>query len=91
MNTGIDRRPPCGDSVSPMTNTELVQLQTRVIALENLVIALFAQSSAAQLALARDMAAFISPRPGFTPHPLTIHAAAQMLHLVQRSGHFQEP
>lgn len=91
MNAAIDRRPPRADSVSPMTNTELVQLQTRVIALENLVIALFAQSSASQLALARDMAAFISPRPGFTPHPLTIHAAAQMLHLVQRSGHFQEP
>ena len=91
MTTGIDGRRPCADHAAPMTNAELVQLQTRVIALENLVIALLAQSSASQLALARQMAAYISPRPGFTPHPLTIHAAAQMLHLVERSGHFQGP
>lgn len=91
MTTGIDGRRPCADQAPPMTNAELVQLQTRVIALENLVIALLAQSSASQLALARQMAAYISPRPGFTPHPLTIHAAAQMLHLVERSGHFQDP
>ena len=91
MNTRVNGSAPCADPVSPLTNTELVQLQTRVIALENLVIALLAQAPASQLALARDMAVFIAPRPGATQHPLTIHAAAQMVHLVERSGHFQKP
>jgi hypothetical protein len=72
-----------------LTNAELVQLQIRVIALENLVIALLSQASNWQLDLAREMAAYISPRPGFTQHRLTTHAATQMLHLVERSGHFR--
>ena len=57
-----------------------------MIALENLVIALLSQASPQQLDLAREMATYISPRPGFTPHPLTIHAAAQMVHLVDRKS-----
>jgi len=88
---------PQGGSVSAeapskipeLTNAELVQLRIRVIALENLVIALLAEASERQLGLARDMAAYISPRPGFTHHPLTIHAAAQMIDLVERAGHFR--
>jgi hypothetical protein len=75
-------------NVPPLANAELVQLQVRVIALENLVIALLAETSPAQRALVRDMATYISPRPGFTRHPLTLHAATQMLHLVQRARHF---
>jgi|SRR5882757_3266583 len=75
--------------VPQLTNAELVQLRIRVIALENLVISLLAQSSDRQLDLAREMAAYISPRPGFTHHPLTIRAAAQMVHLVERAGHFR--
>jgi hypothetical protein len=71
-----------------LTNAEMVQLQVRVIALENLVIALLAESSEAQRELAHEMAAYISPRPGFTRHRLTVHAAAQMLHLVERAGQF---
>jgi hypothetical protein len=71
------------------TNTELVQLRARVIALENLVISLLAQVPDRQLDLAREMAAFISPRPGFTHHPLTTHAATQMIELVDRAGHFR--
>ena len=74
-----------------LNNAELVQLQVRVIALENLLIALLANASDQQLALARDMATYISPRPGFTPHPLTIRAAAGMVHLVERSGYFRSP
>ena len=73
----------------PLTNTELVQLQIRVIALENLVIALLAEGSDRQLALAREMADYISPRPGFTHHRLTIHAAAEMVSLVRRAGAFR--
>ena len=73
-----------------MTNAELVKLRVRVIALENLVISLLAQSSDRQLDLVREMAAYISPRPGFTPHRLTIRAAAEMIHLVERAGHFRD-
>jgi len=75
-------------NVPPLSNAEVVQLQVRVIALENLVLALLAESSEPQRELVRDIATYISPRPGFTRHPLTIHAAAQMLHLAQRARHF---
>ncbi|MBC7668435.1 hypothetical protein [Caulobacter sp. DWR2-3-1b2] len=78
---GPDREPQ-------ITNTELVQLRVRVIALENLMIALLAEGSDRQAEVVRDMAAYISPRPGFTHHPLTIHAAAHMIDLVQRAAHF---
>lgn len=88
---------PQGGSVSAeaqfeiprLTNAEIVQLRIRVIALENLVIALLAEASERQLSLAREMAAYISPRSGFTHHPLTIHAAAQMIDLVERAGNFR--
>jgi hypothetical protein len=73
-----------------LTNAELVQLRIRVIALENLLIALLADASERQLALAREMAAYISPRPGSTHHPLTVHAAAQMIDFVERAGHFRQ-
>ena len=76
--------------IPPLSNAELVQLRIRVIALENLVISLLAQSPHRQLDLVREMAAYISPRPGFTPHPLTIRAAAEMIHLVERAAHFRE-
>lgn len=72
-----------------LTNAELVQLRIRVIALENVVIALLAQAPDRQLDLVREMAAYISPRPGFTQHPLTVHAAAEMVHLVERALHFR--
>jgi len=81
----------CGDvqsQVPELTNAELVQLRIRVIALENLVITLLAEASDRQLDLAREMATYISPRPGFTRHPLTIQAAVQMIHLVERAGQF---
>ena len=75
--------------VPELTNAELVQLRVRVIALENLVISLLAEASDRQLDLAREMATFISPRPGFTHHSLTIHAATQMVDLIDRAGHFR--
>lgn len=75
--------------IPELTNAELVQLRIRVIALENLVIALLAEASDRQLDLAREMAAYISPRSGFTQHPLTIQAAAHMVDLVERAAHFQ--
>lgn len=73
----------------PLSDAELVQLRIRVIALENIVIALLAQSSERQLELVREMADYISPRPGFTTHPMTVHAAAEMNSLVRRAKAFR--
>ena len=66
-----------------------VALHVRVIALENLLISLLATASDQQLELAREMAGYISPRPGFTHHPLTIPAAAHMIDLIERSSRFR--
>jgi hypothetical protein len=73
----------------PLNNTELVQLQIRVIALERVVMALLGQPADGQVNLIREMAAYICPRPGHTPHPLTIGAAGQMINLVEGAAHFQ--
>ena len=81
----ISGKPDLAD-VPPLTNAELVQLRVRVIALENLVIALLADAGDRQITLAREMAAYISPMPSFTHHPLTIHAASHMIDLVERAG-----
>ena len=72
-----------------LTNTELLQLRIRVIALENLMIALLARAPAEQLDLVRELAVHISPRPRFTHHPMTVRAAGEMLSLLQRSGPFR--
>lgn len=72
-----------------LTDTELIQLRVRVIALENLMIMLLAEGSDQQMALAREMATYISPRAGFTHHPLTIQAAAHMDGLVDRAIHYR--
>ena len=72
-----------------MSNADLVTLRVRVIALENLLISLLATASDRQLELAREMADFILPRPGFTHHPLTTHAATHMTDLIERSSRFR--
>ena len=77
--------------VPELTNAELVHLRVRVIALENLVISMLAGATDWQLDLACEMAGYISPRPGFTQHPLTIHAASQMVDLVERASQFRAP
>lgn len=66
--------------VPELTNAELVQLQIRVIALENLVISLLADASDRQLDLARDMAIRIAPRPRFTAHRLAPLSVASVRH-----------
>ena len=75
--------------VPPLGEAELVQMRTRVIALENVVIAMLVQASDAQLDLIRAMADYISPRPGTRQHPLTIGAAGEMISLIERSAHFR--
>ena len=71
-----------------LSNAELVQLRVRVVALENLVISLLA-AAPAKPTLANKMALHISPRQGFTEHPLTVHAAGLMNHLSQRADYFR--
>ena len=72
-----------------MSAADLVARRVWVIALENLLISLLATASHQQLELAREMAGYISPRPGFSHHPLTIHAAAHMIDLIERSSRFR--
>lgn len=72
-----------------LTNAELVNLRIRVIALENMMIAVLAEGSDRQIEAAREMAEYISPRSGFTPHPLTLQAADHMTNFVERALHFR--
>ena len=91
---GLHQRVASGGAepeVPELTNAELVHLRIRVIALENLVISMLAGATDRQLDLAREISGNISPRPGFTPHPLTIHAASHMVDLVERAGQFRAP
>ncbi len=76
--------------ISEMGNAELVKLRVRVIALENLLIAVLAEGSDKQLKLVQEMAEYISPRPGYTHHPLTLRAADHMNDLVERAVHFRK-
>lgn len=75
--------------VPELTNAELVHLRIRVIALENLIITLLAEGSDRQLEAAREVATYISPRAGFTQHPLTIQAAEHMTDMIDRAVHFR--
>lgn len=91
-NEGGAMAPACKNTHADgheITNAELVHLRIRVIALENLMIAVLAEGSEAQLEVARKMADFIAPRPGFTEHPLTIQAAHHMTEFVDRAVHFR--
>ena len=78
-----------GSDDPPITDVEIVQLRVRVIALENLVIALLAHSSDHAQAAAREMADYILPKPDATQHRLTTHAATHMIDLLDRSKHFR--
>lgn len=51
---------------------------------------LLAQTPDRQLDLVREMAAYISGAGGSPPHFLTIRATAEMIHLVERAGHFRD-
>lgn len=75
--------------VPDMTHAELVLLRVRVIALENLLIAVLAEGSDRQRQLACEMADVISPRNGSTQHSLTIRAAQHMTDLVDRAVRVQ--
>ena len=89
----IGGHPPPGvpAQMPDLTNAELVQLRVRVIALENLMIAILSQATPRQIILAGAMAAHIAPRADATAHPLTVQAAHRMDDLVRRAGAFRDP
>ena len=71
-------------------DAEAANIRVRLIALENIIVALLANASEDRLELIREMAEFISPRPGMTPHRLTIEAARNMLAIVERAEHYRK-
>jgi len=75
--------------LAKMGNAEMRALRIRVIALENLVIALLAPATEAQREVARRMADYIAPRAGATPHPMTTLASAHMVDLIERAIRFE--
>lgn len=70
-------------------DAEAGNLRVRLIALENLVVALLANGPERQSDLVREMAGYISPRQGATPHRLTLEAARNMLALLERAEHYK--
>tara|TARA_R110000787_G_scaffold286414_1_gene404746 strand:+ start:21737 stop:21985 length:249 start_codon:yes stop_codon:yes gene_type:complete len=74
----------------PLSDAEIIQLRIRVIALENILLSLLPQASDNQHESIAEMAELISPRPGATQHPLTIHAATQMNQMVERAIHVRQ-
>ena len=76
--------------VPALSDAEIIQLRVRVIALENIVLSLLSNATKEQLETIAQVIETISPRPESSQHPLTIHAATQMTHLVERAKHFRE-
>ncbi|MFN3278681.1 MAG: hypothetical protein ACK41Y_09810 [Paracoccus hibiscisoli] len=62
----------------------------RVIALENILIAVLAEGSERQRQTARDMLDALAAQPGSARHPLTIRAAHHMVGLVHRAAHARD-
>ncbi len=75
--------------VGKIGDAEAGNIRVRLIAIENILVALLADAADDRLALIREMAEFISPRPGTTPHRLTIEAARNMLAIVERAEHYR--
>ena len=65
-------------------------IRIRLIALENLVVALLAGASETQHGSIREMARYILPREGKAHHRLTIEAARNMVALVERADQFKK-
>ena len=73
--------------VGKVGDAEAVNIRVRLIALENIVVALLASGTRDSPELVRDMAQYISPRSDATPHRLTTEAARNMLAIVKRAEH----
>jgi hypothetical protein len=70
-------------------DAEAANIRVRLIAIENIIVVLLANAPDDRLELIREMADFISPRPGMTPHRLTIEAARNMLAILERAEHYR--
>lgn len=75
--------------VGEIGDAQEVNIRVRLIAIENIIVALLANAPDDRLELIKEMAEFISPRPGMTPHRLTIEAARNMLAIVERAEHYR--
>jgi hypothetical protein len=81
-----NRRPTV---VGEIGDVEAGNLRVRLVALENVIVALLAGATESQSALVREMASYISPRPGMTSHRLTVEAGRNMIRLVDRAAHYK--
>jgi len=79
---------PHVDVVHHLSDQEMVCLRSRVIALENVVIAMLAGGSHDQRAVVHDMALFVRPPLDEAQDRLTMHAADLMDHLADRATSF---
>lgn len=68
-----------------VTWVEWDHLRYRVVALENLLVALLAEGSTGRMDRLREMSRYVAPRRGCTDHPVTLLAGAQIVHLVERA------
>ena len=75
--------------VGEIGDAEAGNLRVRLIAIENVLVALLATASESQVELIREMACYISPRSGKTPHRLTVEAARNMLAILERAEHYR--
>ena len=73
--------------VGKIGDAEAVNIRVRLIALENIVVALLASGPQESSEMVGEMARYISPRSEATPHRLTIEAARNMLAIVDRAQH----
>lgn len=73
--------------IGEVGDAEAINIRVRLIALENIVVALLASGTQDGPELVREMARYISPRSGATQHRLTIEAARNMLAIAERAEH----
>jgi len=71
-----------------LSAAELLRLRARVVALENVVIALLTQAQVEQQDLVREMAGYLSATD-LQSAPDDGRTAAEMLSLLDRSGQFR--
>ena len=76
--------------VGEVGDAEAVNIRVRLIALENTVVALLASGTQDGPELVREMARYISPRSGATPHRLTIEAARNMRAIAALAEHCRD-
>ena len=91
LETGASRSASSADGSSDVSpgSAQFVQLQFRVLALENLVTVLLAQSTDRQLDVVREMADHIVANPGAMPHPPALRAATKMRRLLEAAAHLR--